>query len=732
MAYDIILKSPQEFTPSASNELFYQFWKTDPEGPLYVQHFIGSPAPDPILINFQIENHFITEPAGKYTAFYVNARIIAWTGQYPNLHLSGEVADGEPGVLLTENNLQQNTTLSFQSLGLLSPGTVNGLIEFYVNGVRADSGLTEKFISRRRIYVELKTLEQTGLITNKQDLYFSHIKEAAPLPGRQLQIITAANFEIRLSKYYEITGGNVVYVGEIFGDKVKYTGSGNQTVTVSLKQEFDFYTESVFTSYMEIENLDIPQGEFLVLPWYINMTAYLMDAHGFVTDPQALEFFSIKGVEGGDPQALSVFASQAFNVSFPFWLQVSPTAGDNFAVFSVKPISANNLVAGDYNGVITLTSADAVLEVPVLLKVVESIDQGFSKSEINFAGNNNQVSSLYSDDLNERAALDLEITAYDYKGFGVVTSHPFKVAFFQSKTEIHIGEIVARRFKKINSLGDIGYRQYNLETEDPQLFQIFNYYKPAAVDISLEIESRKTGSVSKEKNFNDVQFVNGRRPKQYQANYGILNYDTVPVRVTRKSQLLFNFIRRFQDHEIKIYRNNVLYKTVTHSPGGNSLFGMAIYFKDFKPGDVIDVRMGGDFVQQYVVFPDQDYSNHIVFMNEYNLLEAYEFTGALNFNSDYENTSSKTYKQLVEYLENLETTKDQMLVINSGWILKSNQVIMDAIIRAKRVWFVNGGKEISLTPVSKKMVNEDSQQELYEYNLEFKINRENDLEVYTS
>jgi len=163
---------------------------------------------------------------------------------------------------------------------------------------------------------------------------------------------------------------------------------------------------------------------------------------------------------------------------------------------------------------------------------------------------------------------------------------------------------------------------------------------------------------------------------------------------------------------------------------------MMLLFNDFTPGDIIDIRLAKNevdfFVQQYVVFPDQAHSNHLFYMGENNVLEIFECTGALSFTSEYDNISRVTYTELVERMENLESNKEQKLLINTGWILKSNQSIVDAIIRSRRIWYVNGTKIISLTSLSKQLVNEDSDQELYEYDLEFIINRENNGEVYVS
>ena len=165
------------------------------------------------------------------------------------------------------------------------------------------------------------------------------------------------------------------------------------------------------------------------------------------------------------------------------------------------------------------------------------------------------------------------------------------------------------------------------------------------------------------------------------------------------------------------------------------MFGLKLYFFDFKPGDVLDVKLTGDnqeYSRSYIMFPEGNNSTHVVWQNEYNVLEAFEFTGDFSFNTKHEKTTFTKYQNLVETIFNLENKDEQRVVVNTGWILKNNHVLIHELQKAKKVWFVNNEKEISITTVGMEMTNEDSEQELYEYDVEFIINKANDLQVYTS
>ena len=77
-----------------------------------------------------------------------------------------------------------------------------------------------------------------------------------------------------------------------------------------------------------------------------------------------------------------------------------------------------------------------------------------------------------------------------------------------------------------------------------------------------------------------------------------------------------------------------------------------------------------------------------------------------------------------------ELGKEVKLTINTGWLLKNDIDDIESLMRSKKVWFL-GYNEINLTPVTKTIINDDTERELIEFSLEFLINRKYDAETYS-
>jgi len=726
--YNIPLEDTPDFTDSFENELYYQNWKTPIDPPITIYYMVGDPAPASIEIPVQIENHFATEEAGKYNSFIATANVVNYLGEYDNLNLAGGDITTESGLVLTENNLEQNVSLGYKNLSLLDPGYHAGIIQFAVEGVRADSGLTVNNLSYLRLFVELRVIGPDELKVTTSSLKLSHVKSNAPLPAQQFNILTRANFKIRISEYFELSStGNLVYESTTWDGKKVYTGQGSQTIDISLTSEFDFHESPILSEGIEIENLDFYHPDYELFPTIIPVTAYLFDTHGFNVSPDALEFFAIKGVQNARTIKTSIVSTQSYVISVPYWIELAESAGEYYQELGVKPISANNLVAGIYQDVIVFTSNNAVFELPVMLRVVESIDVGFNSDRLNFTNDEQEFTNIYSNKETDRASISMEITRYDYSNFSKLFSNTAKGAFFENKMSIHLGSIISRAFYTPKKL-------FEVLPEALENYEIFPYYRPASVAINLRKEVRKTASKIEDKSFPTINFIKGRTPKKYQGNFGILNYETRPVRVTKNSKAIFNFVKQFGSHQLLIMRNNTTYKTINHTPGNNSLFGLAISFSDFVPGDVIEIRMpineNDYYSQRYLMFPENMYSYNLYFLTEYHTVECLEFTGALRLGSKYEAISNTSFKNLVEVLQNVEVKKELRLNLNTGHILKESAGTLEELIRSKRVWLEKEGREISLAPVVKEFLNEDSEQGTYSYDVEFIINRENDLQIY--
>jgi len=133
----------------------------------------------------------------------------------------------------------------------------------------------------------------------------------------------------------------------------------------------------------------------------------------------------------------------------------------------------------------------------------------------------------------------------------------------------------------------------------------------------------------------------------------------------------------------------------------------------------------------FIVFPNDNYSNMIVWENEFLVQSALECTGTASIKTEFEFQTQKLFENLVEKIQTLSTTKEVKLYINTGWILKSDVDTIESILRSKRAWLLQNEVEINLVPVSKSIVNTDLERELIEFSLEFIINRTYNEETYS-
>jgi hypothetical protein len=79
--------------------------------------------------------------------------------------------------------------------------------------------------------------------------------------------------------------------------------------------------------------------------------------------------------------------------------------------------------------------------------------------------------------------------------------------------------------------------------------------------------------------------------------------------------------------------------------------------------------------------------------------------------------------------------EDKKFKINTGWIGATDANLINDLMKSKRVWLLpsdtNPNETIQLRPIDKQMVNYDSQRELYDYSIEFIINKQYNEEVYS-
>ena len=113
------------------------------------------------------------------------------------------------------------------------------------------------------------------------------------------------------------------------------------------------------------------------------------------------------------------------------------------------------------------------------------------------------------------------------------------------------------------------------------------------------------------------------------------------------------------------------------------------------------------------------------------MLDVIEFTGSQTFQLGYQSNVIKNYEDFLETLRKTDSTKSRKLTSNTGFIFKQNVNRIDSILNSKRAWIISKESKaaIDLIPITKSIINEDSDQDLYEFEIEFEINFNNDFEI---
>jgi hypothetical protein len=186
---------------------------------------------------------------------------------------------------------------------------------------------------------------------------------------------------------------------------------------------------------------------------------------------------------------------------------------------------------------------------------------------------------------------------------------------------------------------------------------------------------------------------------------------------------------------VEVFRNKIFIEREIASGSDHHIFQKAIHFKNYLPGDVIEVVLkqnGNKQVKMFQLIPVADYSFHLAYVNQYNVLETLECLGQLTLNSEVQKVTHVYYKDLIEHIETLDASTPAKLSINTGHVFKDNVIEIKELLRSKTVWLLfNENESMALQPLGKKLNDYDSKRALYDYTLEFDINKTYDAEDFT-
>ncbi|MDC7994482.1 hypothetical protein [Altibacter sp. HG106] len=733
--YNLIVKENRDFSSIDGAELPAQNWSFSPESPLNVVSFVGESI-DPIVIPISIKNYIDALGTDIYDEFYVQISI-GW--YWPGIStqwfvLSGPLPDASGnGYLLTEENLSVETTVTFQNLSLLPEGNGFALVHHKVFGKLSTGELVQ--VDQEVYTIALYRLGYFDVQIEPSYHEITHVIGNDLPAAVDLDIYCNTDFTISIGQHAALSGGNLEFQYELGGFKT-YTGSGKQTIQAALLVSVE---DLGVTEPMHAINISMSaqDGD------YIDSSAlrvFQYDSEGFTVDPLALSFKAVKGFYEAASKSINLIGAGDFTISGPSWLSLSASGGNGNSSIHVVPIASGNLAAGKYQGIIRIENPEDDIIIEVLHTVVDRFDMNLEEGRYHFTYDKSTISDVYGEDSHQLSwNLQCQVYRHGFLEYDLVNSN-FKESFFDTMVSIFIGRTMHMLMNKTLTLEDAAF--YNVFS-NLGIASFLKYYNPARVDLTLNINDRITGDVViSDAVFEDLYFIKGRRPVRFDDHLGILDVKNSAIRVTKKSQVYLNVFSRRSYKTIEVYRNGIYEKSLVNTPGSFQIFARAMTFPSYSPGDVIEARiydsprvtLEGDnrkyYGQKYVMFPEGQQSYHLVWVNEHELLESFEFTGDYVFKTAHDNVIAKSFERFTEITRKLEHKKGVAFQANTGWVLKENDERIDALCASNVCWiFAPGGVPIMCRAVAQDVSNIDSRRGLYEYEIKFEVYLENE---YTS
>lgn len=626
---------------------------------------------------------------------------------------------------ITANGLNFNFTPVFQNLEILPNGVYNFLQHFIIQGKDSNNNwiaissythTTRLSVSDELVSVSpfaLNFMHYVGLAMPSKDINVDGLDWT--IIGRQYFTLSSATPGITIQT---ITFGPVTYQ--------KVIGSGPAVVTITLTSFWD--TLGIATNLLH-QTFQVLAG---VAPaGYINIQIDIFEQQ-FLCAPATLNFVAVKNIQEAEKQYLNVISSDPdYTFTNSPWLQVAQELVEINGMFipklSVVPMLSTNMDVGIYSGFVklaaTVEGVPEEINIPVTYDLQDFVTSPFPPGEKAFTLDP-KFFRFSTQFLGTYFQIKATIKTFNFftniENTYVVTE---KLPMFQGKGELNYGQLIHRLMDKFTTVN-----------ENP--FQ----YKPALLTLDIEefyvidnVSVRTTSLVN-------LPFVAGLS-NGITGSFGFLDFNKKPNRVTKNSFFMLNMLVPNGSYELRIIKNGTPLPIEAAIPlpyANGIIISKKIFFSDFTIGDVIDYTIDIPLTdsinpptKRFYVIPEARYSSHIIWENEFLVQSALELTGAWNIKSDLEFKSQTLYENLVEVLHHLENTKISKCTVNTGWLIKSDIDTIESLMRSKRAWLQLPNKDIQLRPISKSLINEDTERELIEYTIEFQINRTYNEETYS-
>ena len=715
----------QSFINTPSTQAFQNWQSPSPTPFVYVQ--TSANLIFPAIFALKIKDIIGTPEASGYTEFRLKAMKFYFGTTSPVDWLSvsstlfSSLITGAPITTpITASSLVDNLTLSIQNLALVNIGTHECRISYTIEG-KTSANVWNEIYTYQHI-ARLSVFENEQTTWSENDFILNHY-QGTPRPektitmnGPQWSVLTPLDFILESSDP-SVTIRTSTYAA---GVQYKASGSGEKVIKLKIGDFFDTPQALVNPNYYRaltvMEGTSISDGS-------INFVLNVLTPSDFLVNPSPLNFEAAKGET--EPLAIDVivFAQNAYSISHPSWLLVTPSQENspgNYANLNVVPISHANLSRGTYSGNIELTSivggSPVTIQIPVTYVLHEFVSSPYSTTLFNFTKDPlffefyTQTNDTYFD-------IKMNVEIFDwYFQTGLSRNYiiPFKVPLYNKRQRENIGLRIDKMISRLVN----------------PLFENSNLYNAANVNLEITEKTYPAHEVVRNTTLTTIKFLAGVTPKIKNGNTAFLEISEGTKRIaSAKFDFVNLLLQPGQIYDCEILRNGISIEQFQIT----SLTPSYLYVMDFESiepvlGDVIEFKIfvnATEFIsKKYLVFPEAEYTNMILWEDEFKLVQSYEFTGKHLIKPDFTYQNSNQKRNLIDYIKSVDSKNVQKISMNTGFIPKSDREIIMSILASKRLWiYIDENNLVEMVNETKSIVYDDIDRELISFDLEFIINK---------
>ncbi|MBY0066835.1 hypothetical protein [Empedobacter falsenii] len=572
---------------------------------------------------------------------------------------------------------------------------------FYVIVARQRSNEPWEIVQSQQINLSLSVALPTlyNFSINKESDAIHYVRQNNSSTKSTLAVVSDTDYVVNGPAYIEVNGEKL--------PKTFPAGNRQLIFSVSDSNQLEYGLNVASISFQKV-NLNLATFVLNVLQTNTNELEI---------DTSHLSFSHLESEQKSPWQKFVVYTPNPTTISKPNWIELQlESEQNNVKTYQIRSISDSSISVGNYNGQIKFTDASTEANINVDFELYSYWNSNYNK-DIHFSLDKESLTfSAYKRDENNYINILLKASIYNNKGKVITIEESLNFYFNNNKTTFDLGQYIHDYFLLYeDQISDLDVTNC--------CFQKKRMYDFARVDLKI---TEKNYTTKEDVFWYDIPtqiFMKGHRPKTLtNQNIGFLgNHINKTLRATENGKTVLNYLYHKTD-AIKVYINSQLQNLniPTIQNAKLSIFSLYVDFHtlDCEVGDMVEFQLGNQVVR-YQIFPEQNQSNFIAFIDYWGLLKIFEVTGeyTLPISMDY-----TTYSPAKGRLKNVAATRSNTLTVNTGLITNDDIEIINEILASPKCWFIQGEEITEIIPKTEKLELYDSENELFGYDLEFHIN----------